>query len=98
MLILDDALSAVDAETETAILGGLREYMAARTSVIVSHRVSAVRDADLIIVLEDGRIAERGVHADLLAAGGVYARLLERQLLAEQLEEPEPAAQLGTGG
>lgn len=88
ILILDDALSAVDAETETAILRGLREYMAGRTSIIISHRVSAVRDADMILVLEDGRIVERGVHHDLIRAGGVYARLLERQLLAEELEEP----------
>jgi len=89
ILILDDALSAVDAETETAILRGLREYMAGRTSIIISHRVSAVRDADLILVLEDGRIAERGVHDELIRSGGVYARLLERQLLAEELGEPD---------
>lgn len=87
ILILDDALSSVDAATETAILQGLREYMAGRTSVIVSHRVSAVREADLILVLEDGRIVERGTHDDLIGARGVYARLLERQLLAEELEE-----------
>jgi len=90
ILILDDALSSVDAATETAILRGLREYMAGRTSLIVSHRVSAVRDADLILVLEDGQIVERGTHDDLIGAGGVYARLLERQLLAEELEEGAP--------
>jgi len=88
ILILDDALSAVDVETETAILRGLREYMAGRTSIIISHRVSAVREADTILVLEEGRVVERGVHDDLIRAGGVYARLLERQLLAEELEEP----------
>lgn len=88
ILILDDALSAVDAETETAILNGLREYMAGRTSIIISHRVSAVRNADLILVLEEGRVVERGEHDELIRAGGVYARLLERQLLAEELEEP----------
>ncbi len=85
ILILDDALSAVDAETELAILRGLRDYMAGRTSIIISHRVSAVREADVILVLDEGRLAERGVHDELVRAGGVYARLLERQLLAEEL-------------
>ncbi len=87
ILILDDALSAVDAETETAILEGLRDYMAGRTSIIISHRVSAVRNADLILVLDGGEIVETGRHEDLMARGGVYARLLERQLLAEEIEE-----------
>ncbi|MDX1394095.1 MAG: ABC transporter ATP-binding protein [Gemmatimonadota bacterium] len=96
ILILDDALSAVDTQTETAILRGLRAYMAGRTSIIVSHRVSAVRDADLILVLDDGRIVERGRHDDLISAGGVYTRLLERQLLAEELEH-QPAL-TGEGG
>jgi ATP-binding cassette subfamily B protein len=86
ILILDDALSSVDSETETAILSALREYMMGRTSIIVSHRVSAVREADLILVLEDGRLVEHGVHDDLISAGKTYARLLERQLLTEELE------------
>ena len=89
ILILDDALSAVDSETETAILEALREYMSGRTSIIVSHRVSAVRTADLILVLDDGRLVERGNHEDLIAAEGVYARLLHRQLMAEELERIE---------
>jgi ATP-binding cassette subfamily B protein len=97
ILILDDALSAVDSETEAAILAGLREYKAGRTSMIISHRVSAVRDADLIIVLEDGRVVERGRHTELLAKGGVYARLLERQLLAEELGE-EPRRSVAASG
>lgn len=96
ILILDDALSAVDSETERAILDGLRRYLAGRTAIIVSHRVSAVRDADLILVLEDGRIVERGRHGELVAKRGVYAKLLERQLLAEEIEREEPLARAGT--
>ncbi|WP_423924414.1 ABC transporter ATP-binding protein [Candidatus Palauibacter sp.] len=89
ILILDDALSAVDSETETAILEALRDYMSGRTSIIVSHRVSAVRTADLILVLDDGRLVERGVHEDLIAAEGTYARLLRRQLVEQELESLE---------
>ncbi len=87
ILVLDDSLSAVDSVTETAILEGLRGYTGERTSVIVSHRVSAVRDADRILVLEDGELVEEGTHGALMAAGGVYADLIERQLLAEELED-----------
>jgi len=86
LLILDDALSAVDTVTEEAILEGLRDYMGDRTSIIVSHRVSAVAGADVIFVFEDGKLAEQGTHSQLLARGGVYARLLERQLLSEELQ------------
>ena len=86
ILILDDALSAVDTVTEEAILRGLRDYMGGRTSIIVSHRVSAVAGADLILVFEDGTLAESGTHSELLAREGVYARLLERQLLSEELQ------------
>lgn len=86
VLILDDALSAVDTHTEAAILEDLRTAMKASTSFIISHRVSAVMHADQILVLEDGRIVERGRHADLIAAGGTYARLLRRQLLEEGLD------------
>ncbi|MFW6084427.1 MAG: ABC transporter ATP-binding protein [Gemmatimonadota bacterium] len=86
ILVLDDALSAVDTVTEEAILRGLSEYMGGRTSIIVSHRVSAVAGADLILVFEDGKLAESGTHAELLSLDGVYARLLERQLLSEELQ------------
>ena len=85
ILLIDDALSAVDTHTETEILEGLRTVLAERTSVIVSHRVSAVMHADQILVLEDGAVAERGTHAELLRRGGVYARLQHRQLLAEEV-------------
>jgi ATP-binding cassette subfamily B protein len=86
ILILDDALSAVDTYTEEEILGRLREEMRRRTSLIVSHRVSTVRDADLIVVLQAGRIVERGTHRELVARGGLYFDLYRKQLLEEELE------------
>jgi ATP-binding cassette, subfamily B, multidrug efflux pump len=87
IFVLDDALSAVDAHTEARILAGLRSALVGRTSIIVSHRLAAVRDADWILVLDGGRIVEQGVHADLLAAGGRYWELLRRQQMEEELEE-----------
>ena len=87
ILILDDALSAVDTHTEEAILGRLREVMRQRTTILVAHRISTVRDADLILVLDDGRVVERGTHDDLVALDGLYAGLHRRQLLEEALEE-----------
>jgi ATP-binding cassette, subfamily B, multidrug efflux pump len=85
ILILDDALSSVDTYTEEKILSQLRAVMRQRTSIIVSHRISTVRQADLICVLDEGRIIERGTHDELLAAGGEYRDLYERQLLEEEL-------------
>ncbi|MEP6570753.1 MAG: ABC transporter ATP-binding protein [Acidobacteriota bacterium] len=85
ILILDDALSAVDTYTEEKILGKLRGVMRGRTSLIVSHRISTVRDADTICVLDEGRIIEKGTHDELLAIGGEYSALYERQLLEEEL-------------
>ncbi|HEX9108558.1 MAG TPA: ATP-binding cassette domain-containing protein, partial [Longimicrobiales bacterium] len=87
ILILDDALSAVDTQTETRILQGLRTVLQGRTSIIVSHRVTAVMNADLILVLDGGAIVERGTHAELVARRGLYATLLRRQLLEEALDE-----------
>ncbi len=86
ILILDDALSSVDTYTEERILKQLRGIMRERTSLIVSHRISTVRDADLICVLDEGSLIERGTHDELLALGGEYADLYERQLLEEELE------------
>ncbi|MDX1500957.1 MAG: ABC transporter ATP-binding protein [Thermoanaerobaculia bacterium] len=86
LLLLDDALSAVDTETEERILGHLRGVFAERSVILVSHRVSTVRDADEIVVLDDGRLVERGRHEELVAAGGIYADLERRQRLEEELE------------
>jgi ATP-binding cassette subfamily B multidrug efflux pump len=85
ILILDDALSAVDTYTEEKILSGLRDVMRSSTTLIVAHRISTVKDADLICVLDHGRIVERGSHAELMRLGGAYADLYERQLLEEEL-------------
>lgn len=96
ILVLDDALSAVDTHTEAKILADLRQVMRVRTSFIISHRVSAVMGADQILVLDEGRIVERGRHAELLAAGGTYATLLRRQMLEAQIEQENvPAAAAG---
>jgi ATP-binding cassette subfamily B protein len=85
ILILDDALSAVDTYTEEEILSRLRGVMKSRTSIIISHRISTVRDADSIVVLDEGRVVEKGKHGELVQLGGYYADLYKKQLLEEEL-------------
>ncbi|RKY93970.1 MAG: ABC transporter ATP-binding protein, partial [Ignavibacteriae bacterium] len=87
ILILDDSFSAVDTHTEEEILSNLKEFMKGRTSIIISHRISTVKDADKIIVIDKGKIAEEGMHEDLVALGGIYADLHYKQLLERELEE-----------
>ena len=86
ILVFDDPLSAVDTATEEAILTGLDRVMEGRTTVIISHRISAVQAADHILVLEHGRVAEEGKHQELIQQGGLYAELYEEQLLEEANE------------
>ncbi|MEM1271238.1 MAG: ABC transporter ATP-binding protein [Bacteroidota bacterium] len=86
ILLFDDSLSAVDTNTEAAILNNLRRQFGKRTVVIVSHRISAVQDADLILVLDEGRVLERGNHASLLTTDGLYADLYRKQLLQEEID------------
>ncbi len=93
VLILDDALSAVDTHTETEILEALQRVFAQRTAIIVSHRVTAVMNSDVIFVTENGSIVEQGTHRELLAKRGLYVSLLKRQLLEEGLDNPAVAWQ-----
>jgi ATP-binding cassette subfamily B protein len=87
ILILDDSFSAVDTHTEEEILKRIKEFMRSRTTIIISHRISTVKDADKIIVLSDGKIAEEGTHEELVEIGGIYADLHRKQLLEKELEE-----------
>ena len=92
ILILDDSLSSVDAQTEREILSRLKPILAGRTSILIAHRLAAVKDADQILVIDRGRVAESGTHADLMGAGGLYASLYRTELDAEALAAVEGAA------
>ncbi len=83
ILVLDDALSSVDTHTAADILSGLRQVLQSRTSLIIAHRIATVKNADLIVVLDNGHIVEQGTHAELLARRGFYARMVERELQEE---------------
>jgi len=91
LLVLDDSLSSVDAETERTILKNLRAVMTGRTAVLISHRVAAIKDADQILVIDQGQIVARGTHEQLLAQGGLYSELYRTQLDTE-LERPKREA------
>jgi len=84
ILIFDDCLSAVDTETEEKILSNLKSLMHQRTTIIISHRVSSVKDSDKIIVMDEGKITERGNHAELIAQKGAYFNLYNQQLLEDK--------------
>ncbi len=85
-LVLDDAFSAVDTETEERILEAVKARSGTRTIFLVSHRLSTIQHADVVVVLEKGRVVETGTHEELLRAGGLYAELAERQRLSEEVE------------
>jgi ABC-type multidrug transport system fused ATPase/permease subunit len=89
VLILDDALASVDKSTEAELLVRLRAAARGRTVILIAHRLSTIRDADRIVVLEEGRIVESGRHDELLPRGGLYAELARRQALAEALEDSD---------
>jgi len=86
ILILDDALSSVDSQTEKAIMENIAEFLKSRTSIIISHRISAIKDADEILVMDNGEMIERGTHEELIENGELYTRLYEKQKLEELLE------------
>jgi ATP-binding cassette, subfamily B, multidrug efflux pump len=87
LLVLDEATSSVDTRTEALIQSALRTLLQGRTSFVIAHRLSTIRDADLVLVMNHGRIVERGTHQSLLAQGGMYAELYQRQFRGGEVEE-----------
>ena len=98
VLLLDDSLSAVDTDTEEQILSHLRELRQGRTTVIIAHRISTIQHADHVLVLDDGRCAEYGTHAELMALGGIYRTIYDKQQLEKQFHEEHPAEETAKGG
>ena len=87
ILVLDDSLSAVDTDTEEQILTNLKQRRAGATTLMIAHRISTIQHADHILVLEEGRAAEYGTHAELMALGGIYRSIYDKQQLEKQLRE-----------
>ena len=87
ILILDDSLSAVDTDIEKRILEGMREYLAKRTVLLISHRISTVQNADRIYVLDEGKLVEQGTHDELLKRNGIYAEINRLQALEAELKK-----------
>ena len=88
ILILDDSTSSVDVETEHELQQALAEVIEGRTTFVIAHRLSTVRNADLILVMDRGRVSERGTHAELLSAGGLYRRIHDLQLVPQDMDTP----------